>query len=191
MTIDMPYTYLQRFFQAVFTNAPWWHWVVIGILSLALTVILLFCNKWRAYSAIVLGLTVFTGLFLLDTAVLIRINDGLTYKTGFDFVSEFRRLIYGGMVRWTEMFANVAVFVPVGLFLAEFLTARGRGEGWRRIGVVALCAFGLSLCIESLQLALKVGVFEVTDLVLNTVGAFVGASLSAVGRKVFGLFPPR
>ena len=186
----MTFPYLRTLIQTVFDQVPWGHWAVIGILSLALTVILLICTKLRAYSAIVLGLTVFTGLFLLDTAVLIRINDGLTHKTGFDFVSEFHRLINGGMVRWTEMFANVAVFVPFGLFLAEFLASTGRGDGRRGdsrrlIGIVALSAFGLSLCIEGLQLALKVGVFEVTDLVLNTVGGFVGTVVSLTTRAMF------
>ena len=35
-------------------------------------------------------------------------------------------------------------------------------------------AFGLSLCIECIQGALHVGIFEGTDLVLNTVGAGMG-----------------
>ena len=45
---------------------------------------------------------------------------------------------------------------------------------WRRVGLVTLAAFGLSLCIECLQLVLHVGFFEVTDLVMNTVGGGVG-----------------
>ena len=76
------------------------------------------------------------------------------------------------------MFANIAAFVPFGLFLGEFLSEVLAVADRRRIWIVALCAFGLSLCIEGLQLVLKVGVFEVTDLVLNTVGGAVGAWMS-------------
>ena len=49
-----------------------------------------------------------------------------------------------------------------------------------------MAGFGLSLslCIESLQLLLRVGFFELTDLVMNTLGAFVGALISAGVRKV-------
>ena len=49
---------------------------------------------------------------------------------------------------------------------------------------MTLVAFGLSLCIECLQLVLKVGFFEVTDLVMNTLGGFVGALISMGVRKV-------
>ena len=57
----------------------------------------------------------------------------------------------------------------------------------RLTGRVALAANGLSLCIESLQLILRLGVFEVTDLVLNTLGGFVGALISVGLRRIFKL----
>ena len=87
-----------------------------------------------------------------------------------------------------ESISNIAVFVPFGFFLAESLASLNRtGTGsWRRVGWVVLAAFGLSLCIECLQLILHVGVFEITDLVMNTLGAFVGALISAGLRKVVG-----
>ena len=49
---------------------------------------------------------------------------------------------------------------------------------------MTLAGFGPSLTIESLQLLLHVGFFELTDLVMNTVGAFVGALVLAGVRKV-------
>lgn len=170
--------YLHRLIQEVFAHAAWEHWVFIGVLALLLTGWVLFRKRCSVYGAICLGLTVFAGLFLLDTAVLIRIGDGVVHKTGFDPAYELHYFIYGGMVRWTEMFANIAAFVPFGLFLGEFLAETFAVADRRRIWIVALCAFGLSLCIEGLQLVLKVGVFEVTDLVLNTVGGAVGAWMS-------------
>ena len=45
---------------------------------------------------------------------------------------------------------------------------------------------GLSLCIECLQLLLRVGVFKLTDLVMNTLGAFGRALISVGLRKVVG-----
>ena len=47
-----------------------------------------------------------------------------------------------------------------------------------------MAGFGLSLCIECLQLLLRVGIFELTDLVMNTLGEFIGALISAGLRKV-------
>lgn len=175
-----------KFIRSVFIFTPWEHWVVIGILSLALTVFHLIRKRHSVYGAICLGLTVFFGLFLLDTAVAIRWNDGVTHQTGFDFAAEYHRLMDGGAGRWTEMLANVAVFVPFGFFLSELLSTTKRFSARRQIGRVALAAFGLSLCIESLQLIFRLGVFEITDLVLNTLGGFVGALMSVGVRKVVG-----
>ena len=43
--------------------------------------------------------------------------------------------------------------------------------------------FALSLCVECLQWVLRVGFFELTDLVLNTLGACAGALLTAAVRS--------
>ena len=73
-------------------------------------------------------------------------------------------------------------FMSVGRFGASSaFSAR------RQIGLVALAAFGLSLCIESLQLILRLGVFEITDLVLNTVGGVIGAWVSGRFRVKPGM----
>ena len=173
--------YLRRLILEVFAHARWEHWVWMGILALAVTGWVLIRKRCSAYGAICLGVTVFMGLFLLDTAVLIRIGDGVAHKTGFDPGYELHYFLFGGMVRWTEMFANIAVFVPFGFFLSEFLSmtkrfgASSAFSARRQMGRVALAAFGMSLCIESLQLILRLGVFEITDLVLNTVGGVIGA----------------
>lgn len=55
-------------------------------------------------------------------------------------------------------------------FLSAFLVSAMRFCGLRRILLSILAALGLSFCIECLQLVLKVGFFELTDLVMNTVG---------------------
>ena len=67
-----------------------------------------------------------------------------------------------------------------GYFLASGKRLRAR----RRLGLAALVGFGLFLTIECLQLLLHVGFFELTDLVMNTLGAFVGAGVSVVISRV-------
>ena len=78
------------------------------------------------------------------------------------------------------MLFNVSVFIPFGFFLMEFLTETNQIIIKRRIKYTVLGGFGLSLLIECLQLFLKVGFFEFTDLFLNTIGTIVGASLSLI-----------
>lgn len=176
---------LQKYANGILTHIPWPHWVVLGMLSLAL-IYLLIRKRYSLYGTICLGIATFIGLFLLDAAVLNRMNSIVHPAICFSLPAEYHRLILGGSVRWTEMLANIAVFVPFGFFLSEFLSTTKRLDPHRRLRLVVLCAFGLSLCIEFLQLILRLGVCEVTDLVLNTLGGFVGALLSAGFRKVVG-----
>lgn len=81
---------------------------------------------------------------------------------------------------------NVVAFVPCGFFL-PIVSRRGR----RWYNTILLC-FGLSLCIELVQLVFKVGSFDVDDLLLNTLGGIAGyvgyrvVQLVRVRRRRFG-----
>lgn len=184
--------------RGILSQIPWTHWVVMGVVSLALTVILLIRKKCSVYGAIALGLTVFMGLFLLDTAVGIRYLGIMKHAAGHDLTLDFSRMFQKSGQGPVETLSNIAVFVPFGFFLGEFLAEASavssdgpesmtkRLGAWRRRGRVTLASFALSLCIELLQLLLHVGFFELTDLVMNTVGGFVGALISVGVRKVMG-----
>lgn len=72
---------------------------------------------------------------------------------------------------------NVALFVPFGLGLAL----------WRRWGVFRVLPFGMavSVLIEAAQYALPIGrAVDVDDVVLNTVGAALGAVTVSVIRHL-------
>ena len=170
--------------RGILSQIPWEHWAVMGVVSLALTVILLIRKKCSAYGAIALGLSVFWGLFLVDTAVGIRFLGIMPHTFGHNLTLDFSRICQKTGQGPVETLSNIAVFLPYGFFLGEFLASTKRLDSWRRIGWCTLAAFGLSLCIECLQLMLKVGFFEVMDLVLNTVGGGVGAGVSVVGKLV-------
>lgn len=170
--------FLQRYAHSILPDIPWPHWVVMGILSLALVLYFIICKRHSVYGTICLGLTVFLGLFLLDAAVLSRLISSVHPETKFDLVAEFNRFVRGGEARWTEMLVNVVAFIPFGIFLSEFLSTKKRFIPRHRLARVTLAAFSISLCIECLQLLFHVGVFEITDLALNTMGGVVGASLA-------------
>ncbi len=63
---------------------------------------------------------------------------------------------------------NVIGFLPFG-FLIPALFKRLR-RGW----VAALLSLEFSLLIEGIQLVSKVGCFDVDDIILNTLGGFLG-----------------
>jgi len=178
---------LQTYIHTTFSEVSWWHVVILGLLSLALSVFLLIQGKHSMYEIIVLGITVYISLFLLDLTVLNRLGGSVSLENGFSLSAEYQRLLQGGTARWIEMMANVIAFFPFGFFLSELLATTNRFGSRHRLKLVALSAFGLSLCIESLQLILRVGVCEVTDLVMNTVGGVVGASLALLVRSMISL----
>lgn len=165
--------------RGILSRVPWEHWVVMGVLSLALTIILLIRKKCSVYGAIAAGLTVFMGMFLLDTAVAIRYMGIMHHISGYNLTLDFSRLFQKSGQGPAETISNIAVYVPFGFFLGEALAEGERWGGWRLIGKVTLAAFSLSLFIECLQLVLHVGFFELTDLVLNTVGGGVGGCMAA------------
>ena len=144
--------------------------MVMAVVSLAWTVILLIRKKYSVYGAVAWGLTVFMVLFLLDTAIGIRYLGIMKHAAGHDLTLDFSRMFQKSGQGPVETLSNIAVFVPFGFFLGEWLASSNRTGSWRRVGLVTSAAFGLSFCIECLQLVLHVGFFEVTDLVMNTVG---------------------
>lgn len=182
----MSFSALQEYARGLLGHIPWEHWVVMVVVALAWTVILLIRKKYSVYGAVAWGLTVFMALFLLDTAVVIRYLGLMKHTAGHNLTLDFSRMFQKTGQGSVESLCNVAVFVPFGLFLSEFLASAKRLRPSRRLGLATLAGFGLSLCIESLQLVLKVGFFELTDLVMNMVGAFVGAVMAVVGRMVLG-----
>ena len=172
---------LAAYIHYILALIPWWHWAMIAVLAVAAFV--LARRRRTVYGAVVLGVTVFIALFLLETTVVLRCCDLLPYFPGHDFRVALKDLFNGSKMRRSELFSNFAVFVPFGICLEEcFATAKRRFGFWRRIGWATLIGLALSLCVECLQWVLRVGFFELTDLVLNTLGAFAGAALAGVGR---------
>jgi glycopeptide antibiotics resistance protein len=70
-----------------------------------------------------------------------------------------------------NIFGNLIVFMPVGMFIQVFF---GNRIWSSRISYVLIIGFLFSLGVESTQLIMSVGVFDVDDLLLNTVGALIG-----------------
>jgi glycopeptide antibiotics resistance protein len=71
------------------------------------------------------------------------------------------------LILTSENILNVIIFVPLGIYT---------GILFRRwlFGKKLLFFFLLSLVIEGLQYTLRIGVFDVTDLLTNTLGAVIG-----------------
>ncbi|MCZ8521049.1 MULTISPECIES: VanZ family protein [Paenibacillus] len=77
-----------------------------------------------------------------------------------------------------NLFGNVGVFVPFGILL-PVLFRRCR----RRPAVFAASFLGPLVLLELLQMLLRVGTFDVDDLLLNSIGAAIGYKLYRKARR--------
>ena len=75
-----------------------------------------------------------------------------------------------------EMFENLLCFIPLGLLL---------GINYKAVNLTRKLAFVfvLSLAVEVVQFALKIGEADITDVIMNTFGGFVGLALYDAMRK--------
>jgi glycopeptide antibiotics resistance protein len=113
----------------------------------------------------------------------------ILFKTSIDFTSvlaeyQSRRLNlipFDGASRSTvrEMIDNLVVFIPLGLLLGVNL----KHINLRR---KLAFAFGLSLAAEILQYVLAIGTSDITDVIMNTLGGFVGLAVYGLGKKYIG-----
>lgn len=68
-----------------------------------------------------------------------------------------------------NILGNILAFIPFGIFLKTFLT------GERRLLRTVLLGLIFSCTIEFIQLIAKVGICDIDDVILNTVGVLVGS----------------
>lgn len=124
------------------------------------------------YLAIVLRITVFRSTFTLQNLC----QNGRIVLTLFDgYIDLIRR---GDWFAFTYLFfGNIIWFVPFGMYLQY--TGKQR-----KLLHTAIYGFLFSLLIETLQYVFGTGFSELDDLVLNTLGAWIGGGLVKVGQKI-------
>ncbi|MBR6222311.1 MAG: VanZ family protein [Lachnospiraceae bacterium] len=97
------------------------------------------------------------------------------YRYNFIPFQEIKRFYYsrdvvGTYAMLTNIAGNVLAFVPFGTLIRW---VRGKGKKTTLLFAV-VSTFVFSLIIESVQFITKVGVFDVDDLMLNTLGGLLG-----------------
>lgn len=133
-------------------------------------------------------------LFILYTLVLIyflflsegygRTQDNGAYRYNLVLFREIKRFfIYRKQLGFESfvinIFGNVLAFVPFGLVL-PIISSRNR-----KFFNILLLSLELTLTIELMQLLLKVGCFDVDDILLNTLGGIIGYLCFALARYIY------
>lgn len=109
---------------------------------------------FAAYLLILLWLVLFK--FSYDPLAVLR-----------DFQTRSLNLIPFAQTRNSETIANILAFIPFGVML---------GVNLKQLAFLYRIAliFAFSLAVEIIQYALAIGVTDVTDIITNTFGGFVG-----------------
>jgi len=87
-------------------------------------------------------------------------------------------LMSNGKADFSEMILNAVIFVPLGIYVGVLFE---RWSFWKRVRFV----FSVSLVIEALQFLLKIGAFDVTDIITNTIGGVIGLVLYKAIENAF------
>ncbi len=94
-----------------------------------------------------------------------------------DFQMRSVNLIPFAQTRNSEMISNILAFIPFGVMLGvNFKQAAFR----YKIAVI----FAFSLAVEIIQFIVAIGVTDITDLIMNTLGGFVGLALYVFAQRV-------
>jgi glycopeptide antibiotics resistance protein len=116
-----------------------------------------------AYGGALIGETVLSGhKYALSSYQLVPFNSlmsGLSWRTVL-----------------LQLVLNIVLFIPLGVFLYI---------GKRKLAISVIIGFGVSLAIEIIEYITKTGVFDVDDLIMNTLGTLIGfviCSLSPIGK---------
>lgn len=107
-----------------------------------------------AYLLILLWLVLFK--FSYDPITVIR-----------DFGTRGLNLIPFAFGHKSEMISNLVVFIPLGVLLGLNFK---QTTFWQKLAAI----FAGSLAVEVIQFALAIGVADITDVIMNTLGGFIG-----------------
>lgn len=115
---------------------------------------------------------IFVFYFLLISEIYGRIDKMQEYHYNLVLFREIKRFWnyreqLGMFATATNLLGNVLIFLPFGFFMAM-------ASRYRSFLSTLIYSFALSLTIELSQLFMKVGCFDVDDLLLNTIGGILG-----------------
>lgn len=80
---------------------------------------------------------------------------------------------------FANLFGNLFILTPLGILLPF---------AWRKkhsVFLITAVGFLVSMAVETLQLVLGVGAFDVDDLILNTLGVIVGYVIYKIGELLY------
>lgn len=127
------------------------------------------------------GLLLIIYLAVLFWIIVLKLNISFTYKgtQNVNLIPFREPLLYNGRIDYNEIFLNILIFTPLGLYIGilfkKLITAQK-----------IFSFFIVSLFCEVCQFVLRIGAFDITDIINNTFGGIVGLIFYKGLEKAFG-----
>jgi len=153
------------------------HWRKNSLKSISRTVIMAICRVLFVIYIVLLA------YFLFFSERYGRTITSDDYKYNLVLFKEVRRFILYRKELGLEsfivnIFGNVLAFVPFGFVLPIISISN------RKLLNITLLSLEFSLTIELIQLIFKVGIFDVDDILMNTMGGILGGICFIICRKL-------
>lgn len=81
---------------------------------------------------------------------------------------------YNFHIIFINLAANIVTFIPLGFFISILF------KRFNNITAIAIFSIVITTIIEAMQFILNVGVFDIDDIILNTVGCITGFVLNKI-----------
>ena len=145
-----------------------------ALIAVFVTVLICRLIKGKQYekkAVIVLLITALCGILYYTLVSGSRAQlGGMKFSFPPPFIKALMTLHYG--LTTNRSVLNILLFVPFGLVLSTLFYDSNRFK--IRWWIVMIVGLAVSLAVETSQLVFRLGVFEIDDLVKNTIGATLG-----------------
>lgn len=120
-------------------------------------------------------------LIVLTWIILFKMQfsiEKLDHLQSINLIPFYGSVIVNNRIRFSEIYDNVLVFIPFGLYISML---KGSWPFLKKIVPIA----AVSLCYEVLQFIFAIGASDITDIIDNTLGGIIGIAIYFVIRKIF------
>ena len=151
------------------------YWQLFTLLStMIFAVLIVLIAKRRNLSPVKCIFTILLFFYLINIYVLAVVARRylLVAETNFDLFWSWKKAYFGNKYFLSLVIENMLMLVPVGILMPLIVRKKNR------VLITIFCGFLMSLAIESSQYIRKTGLFEIDDLIDNTIGVIIGCILT-------------
>lgn len=116
-------------------------------------------------------------IWLILFKLSININD-IPHMRNLNLVPFGQSVILNGKMDYSEIIYNIIVFIPLGIYMMILNLPQ---KSWLKL----LVGFIISIIFETIQYIFAIGGSDITDVIGNTLGVFVGIILYNFLKKLF------